>query len=66
MANTRNKVAIVFDGVVCRRNALARAGVFLRMVRTPCIPYPSWHDGEGCIPKLISNYFHVDYLVRMC
>ncbi|MCL2087904.1 MAG: hypothetical protein FWH14_00310 [Oscillospiraceae bacterium] len=44
MANTRNKVAIVFDGVVCRDDrprssvVIARAFLYPRYARG-CIPY---------------------------
>ncbi|MCL2089453.1 MAG: hypothetical protein FWH14_08215 [Oscillospiraceae bacterium] len=37
MANTRNKVAIVFDGVVCPETP-SRSVRMTGTVRTPCIP----------------------------
>ncbi|MCL2088899.1 MAG: hypothetical protein FWH14_05410 [Oscillospiraceae bacterium] len=45
MANTRNKVAIVFDGVVCCKGAAAAAGVFL--VGMTALGHP-WLFCGGC------------------
>ncbi|MCL2089523.1 MAG: hypothetical protein FWH14_08575 [Oscillospiraceae bacterium] len=39
MANTRNKVAIVFDGVVCRVRTPVRTGIITNFVGVLASPF---------------------------